>query len=116
MAILALTAMADTNVTGKWSGSFNITNPNGETKDDTAFLVLKQTGNDITGTVGPNEDQQFEIQKGKIEGDKITLQVDHEGSTIKFSLVVADERIKGDAEMQHEGQTMKAKIDVGRAK
>jgi hypothetical protein len=46
-------------VTGKWSGSFNATNPNGETKESTAVLVLKQTGTDITGTVGPNEDEQF---------------------------------------------------------
>jgi hypothetical protein len=109
-------AIADTNVTGKWSGSFNITAPNGETKESTALLVLKQSGTDITGTVGPNEEEQFAIQKGKIEGDKITLEAEHEGQTIKFDLVLAADRITGEANMSREGETSKAKLDVTRAK
>jgi hypothetical protein len=116
MAALAGVALADTNVTGKWSGSFNATNPNGETKESTALLMLKQNGTDITGTVGPNEDEQFPIQKGKIEGDKITLQVDHDGHAMTFNLVLASERITGEAQMSRGGETMKAKIDVSRAK
>jgi len=114
MAALAGIALADANVTGKWSGSFNATNPNGETKESTAVLMLKQNGADITGTVGPNEDEQFPIQKGKIEGDKITLQAD--GHTMTFNLVLASERITGEAQMSRDGETMKAKIDVTRAK
>src|SRR6476469_2148555 len=95
LAALAGVALADVDVTGKWSGSFNATNSNGETKESTAVLVLKQTGTDITGTVGPNEDEQFPIQKGKIDGDKITLEVDHDGQTMKFDLKVDSGRITG---------------------
>ena len=116
LAAFAGLAIADTNVTGKWSGSFNITASNGEMKESTALLVLKQSGTDITGTVGPNEEEQFPIQKGKIEGDKITLEADHEGQTIKFDLVLAADRITGEANMSHEGETSKAKLDVTRAK
>jgi hypothetical protein len=116
LAALAGVAMADINVTGKWSGSFNPTDSNGETKEQTALLVLKQSGSDITGTVGPNEGEQFAIQKGKIEGDKITLVVDHDGSTMTFNLVLADDRITGEAQMSHDGETKKAKLDVSRAK
>jgi hypothetical protein len=116
LAALAGVAIADVDVTGKWSGSFNATNPSGEIKESTAFLVLKQTGTTITGTAGPNEDEQFTIQKGKIDGDKITLEVDHEGNTMAFSLVLTAGRITGEAQMSREGQTMKAKIDVSRAK
>jgi hypothetical protein len=116
LAALAGVAMADVDVTGKWSGSFNATNPSGETKESTAVLVLKQSGSEITGTVGPNEDEQFAIQKGKIDGDKITLEVDHEGNTLAFNLVLTAGRITGEAQMSREGQTMKAKIDVSRAK
>uniref|UniRef100_Q024A0 Lipocalin-like domain-containing protein n=1 Tax=Solibacter usitatus (strain Ellin6076) TaxID=234267 RepID=Q024A0_SOLUE len=116
MAALAGVALADTDVTGKWSGSFNATNPNGETKESTAVLVLKQNGAAITGTVGPNEDEQFPIQKGKIEGDKISIVADQDGHTMTFTLVLAAERITGEAQMSRDGQTMKAKIDVTRAK
>jgi hypothetical protein len=116
LAALAGVAFADGNVTGKWTGSFNITGPNGETKETTALLLLTQTGTDITGTVGPNEDERITIQKGRIEGDKITLEAEQDGRTIKFALVLAADRITGDASMSGEGQTAKAKLDVTRSK
>ena len=116
LAALAGVALADVDVTGKWSGSFNATNPNGETKESTALLVLKQSGSEITGTVGPNEDERFAIQKGKIDGDKITLEVDDKGRTMTFNLVLAADRITGEAQMSRDGLSMKAKIDVSRAK
>ena len=53
LAALAGVALADVDVTGKWSGSFNATNPNGETKESTALLMLKQTGTDITAKPPP---------------------------------------------------------------
>ena len=114
--VLALVAAPDTNVTGKWSGSFNITNPDGQTKEGTAFLVLKQNGSEISGSVGPHESEQHTIKKGKIEGDKITLLVEDEGRVINFDLVFAADRIKGDVKMSHAGQTASAKLDVGRSK
>jgi hypothetical protein len=116
LAALAGVAFADGNVTGKWTGSFNMTGPNGETKETTALLLLNQNGTDITGTVGPDEDERITIQKGKIEGDKITLEAEQDGRSIKFDLVLAADRITGDASMSGEGQTAKAKLDVSRSK
>ena len=116
MAALAAVASADVDVTGKWSGSFNATGPNGETKEETALLVLKQNGTEITGTVGPDEDKRLPIQKGKIEGDKITLEADNEGHPMKFDLVFADGRITGEAQISKDGQTRKARLNLSRAK
>jgi hypothetical protein len=116
LTALACATIADVDVTGKWSGSFTITSPTGEAKETTALLMLKQSGAEITGTVGPNADEQFPIQKGKIEGDKITLEADHDGHTLKIALVLAADRITGEANMSGDGQTMKGKIDVTRAK
>ena len=112
----ALTVAADVDVTGKWTGNFNLTNPDGETNESTAVLKLKQSGTEITGTVGPNEDEQAAIQKGKIEGNKISMEAEHHGRLIKFDLVVAADRITGDANLSGDGQTAKAKVDVTRAK
>ena len=116
LAALAGVAFADGNVTGKWTGSFNISGPNGETKETTALLLLTQNGTDISGTVGPNEEERLTIQKGKIEGDKITLEAEQDGRTIKFALVLAADRLTGDASMTGDGQTAKAKLDVTRSK
>jgi hypothetical protein len=107
--------MAD--VSGKWSGSFDVTGPDGETKADTAVLNLKQDGGKITGTAGPNEEKQFEIKSGKIDGDKIALEVVMEdGGVLTFDLALAADHIKGDVKGQMGDEKMTAKIDVIRAK
>jgi hypothetical protein len=116
LAAFAGFAAADADVTGKWSGSFNVVAQDGQTKESTALLVLKQNGSEITGTVGPNEDERHEITKGKIEGDKITLESADGGITIKFDLALAGDRMTGDVNAAGEGRTMKAKIDVTRSK
>ena len=113
---VTLAVAADVDVTGKWTGSFNITNPDGETKESTALLILKQSGTEITGTVGPHEDEQEPIQKGKIEGNKITMEAEHDGHTVKFDLVLTADRMTGEANMSGDGRTAKAKVDVGRVK
>lgn len=116
LAACAGFAVADVNVTGKWKGSFKVTSPEGQSGDSTAFLVLTQSGSDITGTVGPDEGEQHTITKGRIEGDKVTLVVEEDGRAIKFDLVATADRISGDVNISHEGQERKAKIDVTRAK
>jgi len=113
---LALSAAA-ADITGNWSGTFNMTRSDGESNEGEALLVLKQNGSEITGSVGPNESERIPIAKGKIEGDKITLETaGGEGPAIKFELVLEGDHIKGDASGSHDGQTMKAKLDVTRVK
>ena len=114
LGALALVAVAETNVTGRWTGPFKIAGPEPET--GTVILVLKQTGSDITGTVAPGEGEQHTISKGKIEGDKISLLVEDEGHTVKFNLVVTGDRITGVVDISHDGQSGKGSIDVTRAK
>jgi len=116
LAGLVRIASADVDVSGKWSGSFNVTRPDGETKDDTALLVLKQNGSDITGTAGPNEGEQYPITKGRIDGNRITLEIRDDEKVIQMELLLADDRLKGEANMSHGGETAKAKVDVGRAR
>src|SRR5215208_7178309 len=93
LGALALAAAPDTNVTGNWSGTFVMIDPGGETKDSTALLVLKQTGSEISGTVGPNADERHVISKGKIEGDKITIESADGKMTISFNLALVGDRI-----------------------
>lgn len=115
--ILFCVASLWADVSGKWSGSFNVTGPDGETKADTAFLNLKQDGGKITGTAGPNEEKQFDIKTGTIEGSKIALEVVMEdGGVLTFDLALADEHIKGDVKGQMGDEKMSAKLDVTRVK
>jgi hypothetical protein len=116
LLVAAASFAADVNVAGKWSGSFVMDNGDGQTHDSTALLILKQDGSAITGTLGPNEDQQFPIQKGKVEGDKITLEVQTDGPLVRFELVLSGDHLKGDAHASADGRNLSAKLDTTRAK
>ena len=115
LAALAVTLVAaDVNVTGKWSGTFTAENGDG----GNAFMTQKQAGNVITGTAGGDENDQWEITKGKIDGKKLTAEVHNpDGTVYNVDLVVVDaDHIKGDVVVNHEGQTMKGKLEVERVK
>lgn len=111
--LLCLSVALASDLTGKWSGSFQIT-LNGETKDSQAVLDLKQNGAQLTGTAGPNADKQWPIQKGKVEGDKLSFEVQSDGPLIKFELTLSNDHLKGEARAEQDGQTMKAVVDLQR--
>lgn len=103
------------DLTGKWNGTF-IMSVNGQQNDDVAEMTLTQKGAVLTGTVGPNADQQWTIIDGKVDGTKVTFDVNAGGPLVKFTLTLVDGRLKGDAAASMDGQSMTAKVDVGRTK
>ncbi len=114
MVLVCLTAVA-ADASGKWSGSF--TTESGE--GGGAFVVLKQSGSAITGTAGPDESQQWEIQKGKIEGSRISIEVKHpeSGAVYKVEVTLAGDNLKGDlTATMPDGTAMKGKIELARVK
>jgi hypothetical protein len=114
--LLAPVLLAADDITGKWSGSFVITFPDGETKDSMAFMDLKQNGVGLTGTAGEGPDKQWAIQKGKVDGNKITFEVQTDEPLVKFELTLIDGHLKGEAKAEHEGKSMKAAVDLQRQK
>ena len=112
---LAITAAA-ADVSGKWSGSFTVTGPDGSAGDSNpAFLILKQTGATLTGTAGGDEAEQWPIENAKIENNKITGSVNpSDGATCTVSLTVDGDRMTGEVTVSQGGQTMKGKIELKR--
>jgi len=113
--LLATVLLAAEDLTGKWSGSFNMT-LDGQTREDVVYMVLKQNGAELTGTAGPNLNQQWPILKGKIEGDKVTFEVQTDEPLIKFDLTLAEGHLKGNAKAEHQGRSMQAVVDAQRQK
>jgi hypothetical protein len=112
LAVLAMAALAD-DVSGKWSGTF--TPDSGDAS--AAFLILKQAGGTLTGTAGPDENQQWPISSGKVEGKQVSGVVTNpDGVTYKFVLTADADNLKGSVEVAAGAQTMKGSLDVKRVK
>ncbi len=109
-------ALGAGELTGKWSGSFDITNSDGETKADTAYMSLKQDGGEVTGPAGPNAEKQWTIQKGKLDGQKLTFEVRMEdGGLLVFNLTFDGSSIQGDVKGNGSGgEQMSAKTNLKR--
>jgi hypothetical protein len=103
--------------TGKWTGSFASTRPDGTPNNDKIFMDVKHTGKDIAGTAGPTETQQWPL-KGTVDGNKVAFDVQADGGQllIKFALVFADGHLKGEATAEANGEKLQAKIDMTRTK
>lgn len=120
LLLLTTLTLAAGELTGKWTGKFDITTPDGEIKPDTAVMILKVEGSNVTGTAGPNDDQQWAIRKGKLEAGKLTFEVVPEGDDEKgflaFDLAFDGDSIRGNV-TGHEGDNkLSAKVDLKRVK
>ena len=103
-------------LTGKWSGSFNITTTDGQTKADTAYMDLKEKGGEVTGTAGPAAEKQWSLRKGKLDGQKLTFEVPmDDGGLLMFDLTFDGTAIQGTcAGTGSGGEKMSAKLNLRR--
>jgi hypothetical protein len=121
LAILAMTvapAQAQaSSLTGKWNGTMTRTAPDGRTQSIDLMLDLTQKAKVLTGTVGPNAERQWPIEKGVVNGTKVTFQVQQpDGPLRTFTLTLVDGRLVGDMLAEMNGQSFTAKVDAGRSK
>src|SRR4029079_7066577 len=99
--------------TGTWSGSFEIHFPNGRINNETAWLVLEQSGKSVTGTAGPRPDQQSPIRGGMASGKRLTFEVDStQGKSLKVTLKRDGDRLKGEATGELGNDEVRAVLDL----
>lgn len=114
--LFTLVSLHASELTGKWSGTFDITNAAGETKADTAYMDLKEQNGEVTGTAGPNEEKQWSLRKGKVEGQKLTFEVPmDDGGILVFDLTFDGSVIQGTCTgTGSSGEKMSAKLSLKR--
>ncbi len=111
--VFSAVAMMAGDVTGKWTGNMR---PNGQDGEHPVFLVLKQDGAALSGSGGPNEEQQNPFEGGKVDGEDLTFAVAAGSGKFSFKLKVKGEEITGEVEYSRNGQTDTGKVSLKRAK
>src|SRR3954464_11164475 len=98
--------LAAADATGKWMGSFS---PRGG-NEGPALLLLKQEGDKITGTVGPDTSDRRDIQNGTVADGTITFEVSIGEGMLKFVLKQDGEQMNGEANEQRGQEKVTAEL------
>jgi hypothetical protein len=110
-------AQTTNNLTGKWTGTFTRTAPDGRTQSIGFTFDLTQKGKVLTGTAGPDADRQWKIEKGAVNGTKVTFVVQQpDGPLRTFTLELIKGRLQGEMLAELNGQSFTAKVDAARDK
>lgn len=113
----AVTAHAQSpqDVSGRWQGTFDIPTSGGTTQRDTAFLILQQNGTQVTGSAGRSEQMQTPLSDGAFLNGMLTFAVQvRPGTTVKFELVLEDDRLRGAATGLPPDATARVIVNVAR--
>jgi hypothetical protein len=113
----AQTTKQTTNLTGKWTGTMTRTAPDGGSQTIGFMFDLTQKGKVLTGTVGPDAERQWAIDKGAVDGSKVTFQVQQPNGPLRtFTLNLVKDRLQGEMLAELNGQSFTTKVDAERAK
>lgn len=100
------------DVSGKWSGDWEI-GPDGGPGPH--YMILKQNGDEVTGTAGPNPDMQIAIQNGAMRDGHLTFKISVPGGpSLRFDFAVEREAMRGVAVLAINGGEQNLKLGVKR--
>lgn len=98
LLLLSSSAFA-ADFTGTWQVTISITTPDGKTLKEPGIALLKQAGDVLTGSIGPDVSRQNPIAEGTIKDNKITIKVSPRPDRIMtFELTVTGDKLVGTAE------------------
>ena len=122
LLLVSFPVLAAEDFSGSWSGSFTGTGPDGTERTEQMFMTLVHKGVDLTGTAGPSAQIQWKIDKGKVDGNNVSFEVQGGGDAgsgaplLKFALAFAEGHLKGTLNAEKDGQKLSAKVDTTRVK
>jgi len=105
------TAVLGADFSGTWTGA-GVT----DSGSHDLYFNFKQAGSNVTGTGGPNADEQHPVSNGKIDGEKLKFDVPvGEKGTLHFELVADGEGLKGTVEFKGEDHSESGTVTLKRA-
>lgn len=117
---LSAAAMFGADLTGRWTGTLDMKRGE-ETRKQAALLIFKQDGANVAGSMGPDAERQFQIKSGRIEGERILIELTphEEGGPTKVMVELrldGDDHLLGDLKAETPEGAITAKIDAKREK
>lgn len=119
LLLVPLASAAD--LSGTWKGTVEFQDPDAPAGAGTAYAELKQAANTVTGTAGPDANEQYAIEAGKLDGKALTFEystITGAPSVYKVKLaLVSDDRMVGEIVVESAaGSTFQGKLVLSRVK
>jgi hypothetical protein len=123
-AFFLLAGFARADVSGKWRGSAEMKTPDGESLVVPISAEFKQQDKLVTGSTGKEGEEQYPIDKGQIEGAKLSFEFtapeageDSGKRTYTLRLnVISDTELRGEFDALANGTKLIGKVKLARAK
>jgi hypothetical protein len=116
ISLTALVATAQTpDLSGRWSGSFDVVQPDGSVQPDNSLFLLKQDGKTLTGTAGQSETHQSPIANGEVDASRAHFDlVVNPKMTVHFDLTIDGDHLHGTATGMPVPPGARVVVDAGR--
>ena len=110
--LVSAVAVIGADVSGTWVGT--LSPPGGGSEN--FLLILTQDGTKVTGTAGANESDRHALEKGAVQGDRLTFEVQAPNGTLVFDLKVNADEINGTLTFKNGEQVLgTARVSVKRS-
>jgi hypothetical protein len=93
----ALSAVAASDLSGKWTGTMDKKGPNGSLDSTPVFAELRVSGSSVTGTAGVPGFDPLALEKGMVNGDQLTFEVHGDDGLYSVkATIVSDTQMRGE--------------------
>jgi hypothetical protein len=107
--LFTLCAMA-ADISGTWTGTFKVASGD---RREPQLLILKQNGNNLTGSGGPDTIEQYPIQNGTVDGDVVTFELSSDSWKFGYHLKRVGQTMSGDLKLKStKGDTRSATVTL----
>ena len=79
------------------------------------LLIFKQDGAKLTGSGGPDQNEQYPIENGKIDGERVGFEITTGEWKFTYHLNARDARMAGDLELTSVNDKRTAKVTLSKA-
>ena len=110
--VLFAAAMAS-EVSGTWSGTFKVRGDHSTPQ----IIILKQDGKKLTGSAGPELGEQYPVENGQIDGDRVRFEVTSGEWRFSYDLKrLGPDEMKGNLELKSVDDKRTAVVSLSRTK
>jgi len=111
--LLLGTSLIAQELSGRWKGGFKA---EGGDHGISQLIILHQNGNQLTGSGGPDDSEQYPIENGTVNGDKIHFELTTARSKFFYDLKKTESDLNGTMEIKSVNRVSNATVNLTKEK